>query len=281
MLRGLPASGKSTWAKQQVKEKIGVVRINKDDLRAMIYDSEWSNSHEQFIIAARNALVITALKNGNDVIVDDTNFAPAHEVNLRFIANKYGAEFEIKDFYVSLNEALKRDSYRQKPVGRTVIQGMYRRYEQARNVPQIEPYPHDPALPSAIICDIDGTLAHIVSRSPYDWSRVSEDTVDTTVKALLETQRRNGFRIIVMSGRDGSCAEDTLQWLEYNNIAYDKIYMRPAGNTEKDAIIKRQLFDKYVRGKYNVEYILDDRNQVVQMWREMGLKVLQVADGDF
>lgn len=57
--------------------------------------------------------------------------------------------------------------------------------------------------------------------------------------------------------------------------------MRPEGNNEKDSIIKRRMFDEYIRGKYYVDFVLDDRNQVVEMWRNMGLTCLQVAEGDF
>jgi hypothetical protein len=57
--------------------------------------------------------------------------------------------------------------------------------------------------------------------------------------------------------------------------------MRDKGNNEKDSIVKRNMFEKYIRGKYFIEYVLDDRNQVVEMWRSMGLTCLQVADGDF
>lgn len=57
--------------------------------------------------------------------------------------------------------------------------------------------------------------------------------------------------------------------------------MRPEGDIRKDSIVKRELFEKYVRPYYNIEFVLDDRNQVVEMWRSLGLKCLQVAEGDF
>jgi len=57
--------------------------------------------------------------------------------------------------------------------------------------------------------------------------------------------------------------------------------MRPAGNTENDAIIKKRLFDENIRDDYDVRFVLDDRNRVVDMWREIGLTCLQVDYGDF
>ena len=57
--------------------------------------------------------------------------------------------------------------------------------------------------------------------------------------------------------------------------------MRKTGDFRKDSIVKKELFDENVRGKYNIEFVLDDRNQVVEMWRSIGLVCLQVADGNF
>jgi hypothetical protein len=57
--------------------------------------------------------------------------------------------------------------------------------------------------------------------------------------------------------------------------------MREEGSNERDSIVKHRMFEGNIRGKYFIEYILDDRNQVVEMWRNMGLTCLQVADGDF
>lgn len=57
--------------------------------------------------------------------------------------------------------------------------------------------------------------------------------------------------------------------------------MRPEGDERKDSIVKQEIYEKYIKDRYNVRFVLDDRNQVVDMWREVGLKVLQVAPGDF
>jgi predicted kinase len=98
MTKGLPASGKSTWAKQYVLDNLDSVRINKDELRQMIHAGKWSKSNEQEIILARDTLIRMALGAGKTVIVDDTNFHLAHESRLRDLASQYDAEFEIKDF---------------------------------------------------------------------------------------------------------------------------------------------------------------------------------------
>lgn len=138
-----------------------------------------------------------------------------------------------------------------------------------------------PTLPSVVICDIDGTLAIKGDRSPFDWQRVGEDKLNTTInKVLLALGHAND--IIFFSGRDGSCADLTRKWLEENGWPYAKLFTRAAGDMRKDSIVKRELYDQHIVGKYSVLCVLDDRDQVVRMWRdELGLTCLQVAYGDF
>jgi hypothetical protein len=87
--------------------------------------------------------------------------------------------------------------------------------------------------------------------------------------------------VFAVSGRDGSCRELTENWLAANNIPFDGLFMRPVGDMRKDSIVKMEIFENEFKGKYNIKFILDDRNQVVAMWRSLGLTCLQVADGDF
>lgn len=278
MLRGLPASGKSTYALQQVRDYTNYIRVNKDELRAMLHGGEWSRELEKEVINMRDAIIHEALRFGKSVLVDDTNFAPYHETALREIAKSYEAKFEILDFEITLSEALKRDSQRANSVGEKVIKEMHRKYIQPKKVQS--KYPIDPELPTAILCDIDGTLALMKDRSPFEWSRVGEDLpnqpVVSLVKKLIEDKT-----IIFMSGRDEVCRAETEAWLSAHGMPYAPLYMRPEGNQAKDSIIKRHLFDENIRGKFNIEFVLDDRDQVVEMWRDMGLTCLQVAEGNF
>lgn len=274
MTRGLPASGKSTWAKEQVEKGKGrVKRINKDDLRAMIHGG-WTRGQEPSILRARNALVSTFLIDGFDVIVDDTNFAPEHEEQLRLFAITNGAEFEIKDFDTPVSVCIERDPFRSAPVGAKVIRDMWLKYI-------VQPAPkYKPELLDVILCDIDGTLAHMDGRGPYDWSRVGEDKPDATVSDIL-VRYYGKARIVLLSGRDGSCRPETETWLSDSAIPYQELYMRAADDNRKDYVIKRELYEQKIKGNYNVLFVLDDRDQVVDLWRELGLKCLQVASGTF
>lgn len=275
MTKGLPASGKTTWAKKQ-----NAKRVNKDDLRAMIDNGQWSKENERLILEFRDYIIKSCLKEGYDVVVDDTNLAPKHEANFRQICKYYEADFEIKDFTdVPLHECLKRDEKRENPVGEKVIRQMFNQFLSEKQ--DVAQYSNDGNHPWAVICDIDGTLAHMNGRSPFEWHRVGEDTVDTTVADLVRLEAGLGTPIIIFSGRDAICRQETIKWLKDNNIPFDDLWMRREGDMRKDNIVKKELFDEFVRDRYNVKYVLDDRNQVVDMWRNMGLKCLQVAPGEF
>lgn len=274
---GLPASGKSTWAKGQVEKFPALYkRVNKDDLRAMIDAGGWSKSREQFVLRVRNQIVREALTAGYSIIVDDTNFSPKHKETMETIAKEYpGTVVEVMQFDTPLLECLERDRKRPNPVGDKVILKMWTDFVRKE-------YPRSAGLPEAIICDIDGTIAKMQGRSPYDETLVSTDQPVREVIEILQMYKRGKIiEVIMMSGRHETCREDTEAWLKQCGVPYDKLYMRPAEDNQKDVIIKQTLFNNHVRGRYNVAFVLDDRDQVVNLWRDLGLRCLQVDFGSF
>src|SRR5690348_14079600 len=112
LTRGLPASGKTTWAKEQVVREPGrYKRISKDDLRLMV-NNVYSKEHEAFILDARDDLIVLALMHGFSVIVDDCNLNPKHEARIRELVGDQ-AEILIQDFtHVPLETCLKRNRTR-------------------------------------------------------------------------------------------------------------------------------------------------------------------------
>ena len=273
LCKGLPGSGKSTWSKKLIDDHPGQYkRINKDDLRAMLDNSKFSKSNENFVLAVRDQVLLMALKEGKNVIIDDTNLHPKHEKMIRELV-KGIAEVVIQDFTnVPLETCIQRDLTRFASVGEKVIRDMYRQFL----APKPEPYAFQVGLPSAIICDLDGTLCLIHHRNPYDASRCDEDALNPVVASLLV-----GKTVLLVSGREEKYREPTLKFLAKHNIPYHALWMRQTGDRRKDSIIKQEIFDTHIRGVYNIEFVLDDRNQVVALWRSLGLTCLQVADGDF
>ena len=277
LTRGLPGSCKTTWAKQMLNENPNSYkRINNDDLRKMLDDGHYSSDMEKFIKKAVDVLVLLALEEGKHVILDNTHLSETSINRIKELV-KGKAEVVIEDKFldVPLETCIKNDLKRFDSVGKDVIINMYEKY-----LKKTEPIIQDESLPKAIIVDIDGTLAHMKNRSPFDWNKVDEDEVDEIIKGISNTYSNSG-KVIIMSGRDGICRDKTIKWLEDNNIIYDMLFMRAEGDFRKDSIVKRELFDKNIKDKYYIEYVMDDRNQVVAEWRNMGLKCLQVQEGNF
>jgi uncharacterized HAD superfamily protein len=147
----------------------------------------------------------------------------------------------------------------------------------------VRPYNGTSGKPKAFMVDIDGTLAHMRDyRGPFDWHKVHLDDVDDTVADIVTNLwASKEYVVIVMSGRDAECFNETWKWLEDNGIPFDHLLMRSEKDMRKDNIVKAELFDAYVRDNFDVQFVLDDRDQVVEMWRAMGLTCLQVAPGNF
>jgi hypothetical protein len=156
---------------------------------------------------------------------------------------------------------------------------MYERYIAPLN--KNKKLEQDSSLPHCIIVDIDGTVAEKGDRSPFDWSKVSSDTPKKEIIDIVNVFRKQDKEIIFFSGRKEQCKEQTKKWI-YDNVCEDYwLYMRKDNDDRNDAITKRELFDENIRGKFFVEFILDDRDRVVKMWRELGLVCLQVSEGSF
>lgn len=285
LLRGLPGSGKSTYAKQIQVEQPGMYkRINRDDMRAMLDDGQLGKSNEKFVLKLRNHLILTALENGKHVIVDDLNLSAKNKTKIEHIVGEFNKEHndnvqvEIREVNAPLTTCLERDAKREKPVGKKVIRDLHRQFYAGSERYRTQ----DTSLPKAIICDLDGTLCLLNGRSPYQADDCDKDLVNEPVANLLKLKAKEGTKIILFSGRLDTYKEQTLKWLAEHEIPYEMLHMRKANDSRKDSIIKREFFETHVEGKYFVEFVMDDRNQVVDLWRDdLRLPCFQVYFGDF
>lgn len=296
--RGLPASGKTTHARAWVDaDRAQRARVNRDDLRLMLDHGVFEKGvTEGRVLAARDSLILGLLGRGLDVICDDTNLPQRTIRDLAALAKRAGATLLVEDFTdVPLEECLRRDAARadKPPVGESVIRDMHARYLRGRSLPLPLPEEGDPApaaaryvpvpgTPPAILVDIDGTVALHGTRSPFDETRVHEDRPNRPVIRAVVAMRVANHALIFMSGRSEACRAATEDWIRRHvSPAWDGLYMRPAGDFRKDSVVKAELFDRHVRSQWDVQAVFDDRDQVVRMWRDLGLTVFQVADGNF
>lgn len=275
VMRGLPASGKSTWCKDQIDKNPGKYkRISKDDLRAMLDNSRWSKANEKFILKTRDALIFLALQEGYHVLVDDTNLHSKHIETIKELV-KGLAVVEIKDFtHVSLEECIERDRKRPNYVGEQVIRRMYRDFLQTTPIPPIYNY----KLPNALLCDIDGTLALFDRKAVSAYSRdFTKDTLNRAVSILLH---RANMTVILLTGRQEKDREQTELWLKMHDVPYEHLYMRQTDDKRSDYIVKRELYDNHIKDNYNILMVFDDRLQVCRLWYELGLPLFRVGDPD-
>ncbi len=143
----------------------------------------------------------------------------------------------------------------------------------------------------AIIVDLDGTLClfHNKDGTPMRKPFYIEDDCyhyadDRPNKVVLEIIHRFAIThfIIFCSGRTNNNFAISSEWIN-NNTKLDMyaLFMRPKGDFRKDSEIKEIIYRKQIEPHYDIDFVLDDRNSVVQKWRELGLTCLQVANGDF
>jgi len=229
--RGLPASGKTTFAR---KLQPRVVRVNRDDLRRMLHGerlyTQWAEGQ---VTHAQRAMVEALLRAHADVIVDDTNLRNKTVREWAELAARLGAQFEVHDFTdVPLEECIRRDVSRPAgdQVGEEAIRRMHARYLAGRNLPlpipyvseiSVNVYEPDPELPAAVLVDIDGTVALMGDRSPYDWHRVGSDLPN---HAVITAVRDALYASKIVSYAQGmellSAASEGSQWnLNFGDIA--------------------------------------------------------------
>lgn len=304
--RGIPGCGKTHWA-NEVSTKFPLKRINRDTLRAMVDFGKWTPENEKEIMEARDVLLRQFLLSGNSVVIDDTN---VQQHNINRIFHTINCEFPdvimgIKYFDTPLETCLYRDELRNDPsrrplygsgsVGASVVHKIYKEYSKLNrsevpgaHLPRI-PNVYDASLPNCILVDIDGTIANHVGIRHVFSNDVDKDTPHVDVINAIQNMVNNtDTKIVIMSGRDEkNTREKTEWWLQQHGFGLSSphvagLFMRTAGDTRKDYIVKYELFKNHVHGKYNVLCSFDDRNQVVKMWRNLlGLRVYHVVDGNY
>jgi len=164
-----------------------------------------------------------------------------------------------------------------------------------------------------VIFDLDGTLANIDARrekatdilGKMDWDEFFDpdnvlnlDEPNDPVIKMAQLFKKDGFKIVIFSGRNDRSFDSTKQWLNQNDVPFDLLIMRPdkfkenswpiaEGNPATkemrfmpDEILKKEMLDTFVDIN-DVFLVVDDRDKVVKMWRDLGLNTFQVAPGDF
>lgn len=268
---GISASGKTTRAKELVEE--GYVDVNRDWIRQNIVvpGSTWATyrftkSRENEVTRIQEQMVMDAYGKGQNVVISDTNLGAGSVSKWTNLLEDLGYVVTVEEIEVDFEEAYKRDNLRPNGVGFRVLYTQWLSWLKFR---KRKTYTQNGRLPNCIIFDIDGTIATMDGRGPFDWSRVGEDKPRWFILEMLEGYRQSGYTIILVSGRDGSCRPETEEWLNYHCVYYHDLYMRGEGDYRKDTVVKEEIFWNYIAPKYNVQAVVDDRPCVLRMWLEL------------
>jgi predicted kinase len=308
ILTGLVGSGKSYWSTDFIKKpknSQNTVIVNKDKLREMFHGRyKFKPDFEEFIHEMSVDLIKKSIRNGYNVIIDETNITKERREKWIDIVKKENEYLKIiyvwfSDTENNLKNRMKNPKGVSKEKWKNVIDSMKRRFE----IPSVkELYDdliiinssieeehnkinQDKNLPQAICFDLDGTLAHIGDRDPYDASKCEEDIPDDNLIELINFYKEQ-YKIIFMTARPYDYKEPTMRFLkkcgfDIENDGTFSMVMRNPGDFRKDAIVKEEMYRKFVIPNYYVKLIFDDRTQVVNHLRNIGFTVYQVAPGNF
>lgn len=293
IMQGLPGSGKTTRRKALVKqldtEGKSVAVISKDSIR-----EAQPELNERGVHNMQRELMHEAMVNRLNIVLDNCNLDPRSINEYNAQAAKFHYETEIVRLDTGVIDCIINDLHRrgrgERYVGQSVIRQMAQRYGL------LTPPKREDRQP-AIVCDLDGTLCNIAARRHYidgtdgpkkNWdgffSEIHLDLLNEELARLLHLYDSNtDYRIIYLSGRSSKYRRETELWLEKHKVDFQwALYMRPENDKRDDTIIKATLYDRFVEPFFDVKLVFDDRNRIVDQWRDKyGLTCFQVAAGAF
>lgn len=284
ILCGAPGSGKSTFAKTLKSTYINQDAQGKDHLR----------------------LFSEALLRKESIVVDRMGFDKAQRARYSEPAKAAGYEVNITVFVVPRRVCMERvlartghETIKDPVAANSAINLFFAKYEKpAEEEGNVRFITYGGGIgedkPPAIVCDLDGTLCDISARLHFvkknvegqkpNWfaffKGIPRDEVNMWCSTILN-RFKDDHEIIYCSGRDESCREVTEKWLKDNNLWFGHLFMRSKGDHRQDSIAKEIILDFDILPQFDPIFMIDDRQQVTDMWRRRGFVCLQCAKGDF
>lgn len=286
VLVGPPGSGKSTHAKTLVGTYISQDQQGKDHLR----------------------LYVEALSRGEDIILDRMNFDQVQRSRYTIPAREKGYRITIRVFVTPRKVCYDRvvarignhETINSETSAQAAINLFFAKYQKPlpTEADTIEFVNYGGGVgqdkPKAIICDLDGTLCNIEHRLHYvkkgiegrkpNWPAffrgIPQDSVNEWCAEIVR-QFSGNHEIVYCSGRGEEFRGDTEKWLKDNNLWFGHLMMRSTNDHRQDNIVKEILLDFDILTQFTPVFAVDDRQQVVNMWRSRGIICLQCAEGNF
>lgn len=274
-------------------------RVNRDDLRLMLWNGPWSpiTQDEKVVTEIAEAAVRSSLAAGYDVIVDNTNLNARDRNAFHAIAEDIGSCTVVeKVFPCRVDVAIERNLHRCGPasIPSQVIVDKAKQFHVSqdgsfKNIKDsvtvygahtVGTLDQDESLPPIAIFDLDGTMCNISHRNPYDASRCHEDLPNNHVVSLSKLFFLQGIKVIFFSGREDRYKENTKLWLNIHFGKEYELHMRSSGDFRKDSTVKQEMYQHYIKDKFNVIAVIDDRLQVCRLWHRLGLPLFRVGSPD-
>lgn len=285
LLVGPPGSGKSTLA-----NKLALTRVSQDD--------QGRDGHIE--------VFNKAITENKDIIIDRMGFVKNQRERYLKPAKEAGYSTEIIVLHESYQTCKERMANRtghptikDETAANQALNMFFSKYErvedsEADKVTRIWP---EGDKPSAIICDLDGTLCNCEHRRHHvnpnvkpegfkkNWKAffagIPDDTINSWCDDIIMAFAARNISTVFCSGRDDNQRKMTLEWLARHCYAHFPLYMRNRQDSRQDSIVKEIILDFELLTRYKPYFMIDDRSKVVQMWRRRGFVCLQCDNGDF
>ena len=270
----------------------------------------WVPSREGIVKTMKDTFAKANMLAGNNMVIDNMNLNPKEveywrdliEYNNDYYTKARGEypstykanyfyELEFKDFFIPVEECIRRDSLRPNPIGEKVIRETWNKYKHTIVLSENQKIltrklQQDKSKPAAIVVDMDATLCVNTSGRPFYGEGAAEGMLtDTPIEELVELLNLNHlyYHIIILTGREDTpeIRKATEKWLINHGIEFSKVIMRPQGDLTKGNIFKKKAMEEQILPNYCVRFILEDSSKCVEAFREMGLLVLQPNEGKF
>jgi predicted kinase len=312
--RGIPGSGKSTWAEQWVQEDpFNRVRVNRDDIRFQLSKQlygkgQWivldekghpDKEFEGKVTNLEQSLVNRALRAGKSVCSDNTNLPPKTCRQWVQLANRYKIPVSTREFPVTKEEAIRRDAARSRTVGPKVIGMMYSRlgpngeFHHVDGTFEVQPFKApEKRGQHAVGFDLDGTLDDVRSvrhfldkdergRKNFDMFHRSSlfTPPNESVVEILRDAQKEGYAILITTARGAEYKEVSQRWLHENGIEFDNYYCRAKGDFRPDNVVKDEMYHEISR-HYDLVHQVDDNPRAIESFEKNGVLVTKVPFGD-